>query len=146
VWFGLGSSACGAIALLALAACRPRTSSGPILGVAFAAATASALILCVALGIVPGALVFEDPQVVGATLYIGVVGALVPVVIATWALPILGATRVALFEVLGPPMAILAALAWGEATFDAWQAVGVVLVVAGLAAGVRAHGGAHAPG
>jgi drug/metabolite transporter (DMT)-like permease/integral membrane sensor domain MASE1 len=146
VWFALASSACSAIALTALAACRPRTSAGPVIGVAFASAAVSALVLCLALGIVPGSIVFEEEQVVGGALYIGVVGALIPVVVATWALPILGATRVALFEVLAPPMAILAALAWGEAAFDAWQGLGVILVVAGLAAGVRAHRGAHAPG
>jgi drug/metabolite transporter (DMT)-like permease len=117
-----------------------------VIGVAFASAAVSALVLCLALGIVPGSIVFEEEQVVGGALYIGVVGALIPVVVATWALPILGATRVALFEVLAPPMAILAALAWGEAAFDAWQGLGVILVVAGLAGGVRAHRGAHAPG
>ena len=143
VWLALASSACTSVALLSLAACRPHMSSGPVLVVAFASATAGALALCLAEGIVPGDIVFGSQEVMGGVLYLAVAGALIPMVVATWAVSLLGATRVAAFEVLAPPMAIIAALAWGEAVIGPWQAAGMALIIVGLVLGLRSHRQAH---
>lgn len=143
VWLAAASSACTAVALLAMAACRPRATSGPVALVLFGSATVAALALCLALGIVPGGIVFSREEVMGGVLYMALAGALIPIVVATWAVPLLGATRVAAFEVLAPAIAVVAALAWGEASVDGWTVAGVALVVAGLVIGLRTHAGAH---
>lgn len=149
LWFAAASSACTAVALLALAACRPHSSAGPVSMLVFASAAVATLVLCIAQGIVPGEIVFEREELMGGVLYMAIAGALIPIVVATWAVPLLGATRVAAFEVVAPVVAVGAALAWGDASPDGWTAAGVVLVVAGLVVGLRAHGGttddAHGP-
>ena len=73
----------------------------------------------------------------------GIVGTLVPVLVATWAVGLLGATRVAMFEVLAPPIAVVAAVAWGETTVDSWQALGIMMLLVGVGLGARTHVSAH---
>jgi drug/metabolite transporter (DMT)-like permease len=143
IWLGLASSACMAIAFLCLAACRPHASSGPTVLVLFVSAALSALVLCLSLGIIPGELLFQREEVLGGVMYAAIAGAVVPVVVATWAVPLLGVTRVAAFEVLAPAIGVCAALAWGEAVINVWTVVGVVLVAAGLFIGFRSHVRAH---
>ena len=144
VWLAAASSACTAVALLALGVCRPHSSAGPVSLLVFASAMVAALVLCISQGIVPGEIVFEREELMGGALYVSIAGALIPIVVATWAVPLLGATRVAAFEVLAPVVAVGAALAWGEAAINAWTVAGVTLVVVGLAIGWRAHVGSHA--
>ena len=143
LWLGIGSSACTAVLLLALAACRHRAGPGPTVAVAFVAAAMSAAVLCAVLGVLPGPALWGSEQAVGGILYVGVIGPLVPVLLATWAVPVLGATRVAVFEVLAPAIAVVAALAWGEAAIGGGQAAGIVLLLTGVALGVRMHSPAH---
>ena len=143
VWLGIASSVCTAVALVALSACRPHASAGPVSLVLFASAAVSALVLCLSLGIVPGDLLFQREAIVGGVLYAAIAGALIPIVVATWAVPLLGATRVAAFEVLAPVAGVCAALAWNEVDLSAWTAVGVVLVAAGLIIGLRSHADSH---
>ena len=143
LWLGIGSSACTAVLLLALAACRHRAGPGATVAVAFVAAAVSAAVLCAVLGVLPGPALWGSEQAVGGILYVGVIGTLVPVLLATWAVPVLGATRVAVFEVLAPAIAVVAALAWGEAAIGGWQAAGIVLLLTGVALGVRMHSPAH---
>ncbi|MDA3005297.1 MAG: hypothetical protein O3B97_01395 [Actinomycetota bacterium] len=100
--------------------------------------------LAAALGVLPGTNLWANEAVLGGILYVAILGALVPILVATWAVPLLGATRVALFEVLAPPIAVLAALAWGESPVGAWQAAGIILLLAGVAVGARLHVSAHA--
>ncbi|MBM3664929.1 MAG: hypothetical protein FJW92_03945 [Actinobacteria bacterium] len=38
---------------------------------------------------------------------------------------------------------VVTALAWGESTVGAWQALGIVLLLIGSALGARAHSGDH---
>ena len=140
---GIASSVCTAVALVALSACRPHASAGPVSLVLFASAAVSALVLCLSLGIVPGDLLFQREAIVGGVLYAAIAGALIPIVVATWAVPLLGATRVAAFEVLAPVAGVCAALAWNEVDLSAWTAVGVVLVAAGLIIGLRSHADSH---
>lgn len=146
IWLAIASSACTAVALLALLACRPHASAGPVTLVLFASAAVAALMLCLALGIIPGEIVFERQEVLGGALYVAIAGALIPVVVATWAVPLLGATRVAAFEVLAPVIAVFAALAWGETVVNGWTILGVLLVVLGLVIGLRSHVDAHGDG
>jgi drug/metabolite transporter (DMT)-like permease len=143
LWLGVGSSVCTAVLLLALAACRHRAGPGPTVAVAFVVAVVSAAVLCAVLGVLPGPALWGSEQAVGGILYVGVIGTLVPVLLATWAVPVLGATRVAVFEVLAPAIAVVAALAWGEAAIGASQAAGIVLLLTGVALGVRMHSPAH---
>ena len=144
LWLGVGSSACTAVMLLALDSCRRRVDAGPTLAVTLTVAAASAATLCAVLGVLPGPELWGSAQAIGGILYIGIVGTLVPVLAATWAVVLLGATRVAMFEVLAPPIAVVAAIAWGEITIDAWQAVGILMLLAGVALGARLHVSAHA--
>lgn len=146
VWMAIGSSVCTAIALLAMLACRPHASSGPVSLVLFAGAALSALVLCLSLGIIPGEIVFEREAVLGGVLYVAIAGALIPVVVATWAVPLLGAMRVAAFEVLAPVIAVFAALAWGDSAVNEWTVIGVLLVVLGLIVAFRSHAAAHDDG
>lgn len=139
VWLALGSSACAAVLLASLSQARERASATTGLSVVFAVAVAAALLLCLATGALPGADVFSDPRVMGGALYAAVAGAVIPVVVATWAVVLMGADRVALFEVVAPPMALVAVLAWGEVVPTAWQVVGVALVLLGLVSEWRAH-------
>lgn len=143
LWLGVGSSACTAVLLIALGACRRGAGAGPTLGVALSAAAASAAVLCAALGVLPGPALWGNEQAVGGILYVGIVGTLVPVLVATWAVGLLGATRVAMFEVLAPPIAVVAAVAWGETTVDSWQALGIMMLLAGVGLGARTHVSAH---
>lgn len=145
LWLGIGSSACTAVLLIALGACRRGAGAGPVLAVTLAVAAASAAVLCAALGVLPGPDLWADDQAVGGILYVGIVGTLVPVLVATWAVVLLGATRVAMFEVLAPPIAVIAALAWGETTIDTWQAAGIAMLLVGVALGARTHVAAHGP-
>lgn len=144
LWLGIGSSACTAVLLLALLACRQRAGTGPTVAATFAVAAACAAVLAAVLGVLPGTDLWANEAVLGGILYVAILGALVPVLVATWAVPLLGATRVALFEVLAPPIAVLAALAWGESAVGAWQAAGIILLLAGVAVGTRLHVSAHA--
>ncbi len=144
LWLGIGSSACTAILLIALLACRQRAGTGPTVAATFAVAAGCAAVLAAALDVLPGTDLWANEAVLGGILYVAILGALVPVLVATWAVPLLGATRVALFEVLAPPIAVLAALAWGESAVGAWQAAGIILLLAGVAVGARMHVSAHA--
>ena len=146
VWLGLGSSVSAAVMLLALFECRRTAGTGPTVLVAFAVGALAAVVLCAATGTIPGPDVWGREEVMGGILYVGIVGTLVPVVLATWAVPVLGAAWVSLFEVLAPPIAVLAALAWGESAVGAWQAAGIVLLIIGIALGARAHSGDHGDG
>lgn len=143
MWAGLGSSVSAAVLLTALFQCRRTAGTGPTVLVAFTVGVISAGILGLATGVLPDIGVWDSPQVIGAILYIAIVGTLVPVVVATWAVPVMGAAWVSLFEVFAPPIAVLAALAWGEVTLEAWQGAGMLLLLAGIALGVRAHSRAH---
>jgi drug/metabolite transporter (DMT)-like permease/integral membrane sensor domain MASE1 len=144
LWLGIGSSACTAILLLALVACRRQVGAGPTLAVTLAAAAVSAAVLCAALGVLPGPALWGNEQALGGIVYVGIVGTLVPVLVATWAVVLLGATRVAMFEVLVPPIAVVAAIAWGETTMGALQFAGILMLLAGVALGTRVHLSAHA--
>ena len=144
LWLGIGSSTCTAILLLALLACRQQAGTGPTVAATFAVAAACAAVLAAALGVLPGTNLWANEAVLGGILYVAILGALVPILVATWAVPLLGATRVALFEVLAPPIAVLAALAWGESPVGAWQAAGIILLLTGVAVGARLHVSAHA--
>ncbi|MFM9018979.1 MAG: MASE1 domain-containing protein [Actinomycetota bacterium] len=143
VWFGLGSSVSAAVLLVALYECRRTAGTGPTVVVTFAVGALSAAVLCAATGTLPGPDVWGREDIMGSVLYVGIVGTLVPVVLATWAVPVLGAAWVSLFEVLAPPIAVVAALAWGESTVGTWQALGIVLLLIGIALGARAHSGGH---
>ena len=145
VWLGLGSSACTAVLLLALSAARRRAGTGATVAVSFGVAAACAAVLCTALGVLPGPALWGNEVAVGGIVYVAMLGTLVPVLVATWAVSVIGPVRVALFEVLAPPIAVLAALAWGESTVGTWQAAGIVLLLAGLAVGARQHVAAHGP-
>lgn len=146
LWFGIGSSVSAAVLLLALFECRRTAGTGPTVLVAFAAGAVAAALLCAVTGTLPGPEVWGREDVIGGILYIAIVGTLVPVVVATWAVPVLGAAWVSLFEVLAPPIAVIAALAWAESDIGVWQAVGIVLLILGIALGARAHGGDHEGG
>jgi drug/metabolite transporter (DMT)-like permease len=49
-----------------------------------------------------------------------------------------------MFEVLVPPIAVVAAIAWGETTMGALQFAGILMLLAGVALGTRVHLSAHA--
>ncbi len=143
LWFGLASSACAAVLVLSLFQCRRTAGTGASLLVTFAVGAAAAAVLCAALGVLPGPEVWGREEVMGGILYVGIVGTLVPVLLATWAVPLLGAAWVSLFEVLAPPIAVVAALAWGESTIGGWQAGGIVLLLVGASVAARTHAAAH---
>lgn len=146
VWFGIASSASAAVLLIALFECRRTAGTGPTILVSFAVGALCALVLCAAIGALPGPGVWGREDVIGAILYVGIVGTLVPIVLATWAVPVLGAAWVSLFEVLAPPIAVVAALAWGDTTLGAWQGLGIILLLFGVALGARAHSRDHGDG
>lgn len=143
LWIALGSSACAAVLLLSLLQCRRSAGTASTLVVVFAVGAIAAVVLCAALGVLPGPDVWRMEEVMGGILYVGVVGTLVPVLLATWAIPVFGAAWVSLFEVLAPPIAVIAALAWGDSAIGAWQALGIVLLLIGVAIAARAHSGGH---
>jgi len=146
LWFGLGSSVATAVLLLSLLECRRTAGTGPTMLVAFGVAALCAFVLCATTGVLPGPDVWGREGVMGGILYVAIIGTLVPVVLATWAVPVLGAAWVALFEVLAPPIAVMAAIAWGESGLSPWQAAGIVLLLVGVALGARVHPGDHGEG
>lgn len=143
VWLGVGSSACAAVLVLALAGCRRSGPVGPTVAGALMVSSVGAAILCAALGVLPGPSLWGSEAVIGGIAYVGVLGALLPLLASTWALPRIGALRVSLFEVLSPIIGVVAALAWSGGALDAWQAAGILLLATGLVIGARLHATGH---
>jgi len=143
VFMALGAAACVAVVLIGLSYCRARTSPAPIMAVVFMVSTLGALILCLAGNDLPDLSVFTDEALVGGLFYLGIAGILVPSLMSTWAIPVLGAQRTAMFEVIAPIIAVVAARVWLGTNVSSLEYVGIAVIIASVVVSVRLHRPEH---
>ena len=143
VFMALGAAGCLAVALIGLSFCRARTSPAPIMAVVFTVSTLGALVLCLATAELPDVSVFTDETLVGGFFYLGIAGILLPALVSTWAIPVLGAQRTAMFEVIAPIIAVIAARVWLGIDLAALEYVGIAVIIASVVVSVRLHRPEH---
>jgi drug/metabolite transporter (DMT)-like permease len=132
-----------AVVLIGLSFCRARTSPAPIMAVVFTVSTAGALVLCLVTAQLPDVSVFTDETLVGGFFYLGIAGILLPALVSTWAIPVLGAQRTAMFEVIAPIVAIIAAKVWLGTNVASLEYVGIAVIVGSVVLSVRLHRPEH---
>jgi len=143
VLMALGAAVCVAVVLIGLSFCRARTSPAPIMAVVFTVSTAGALVLCLVTAKLPDVSVFTDETLVGGFFYLGIAGILLPALVSTWAIPVLGAQRTAMFEVIAPIVAIIAAKVWLGTNVASLEYVGIAVIVGSVVLSVRLHRPEH---
>jgi len=143
VFMALGAAVCVAVVLIGLSFCRARTSAAPIMAVVFTVSTAGALVLCLVTARLPDVSVFTDETLVGGFFYLGIAGILLPALVSTWAIPVLGAQRTAMFEVIAPIVAIIAAKVWLGTNVASLEYVGIAVIVGSVVLSVRLHRPEH---
>ena len=143
VFMALGAAVCVAVVLIGLSFCRARTSPAPIMALVFTVSTAGALVLCLVTAQLPGVSVFTDETLVGGFFYLGIAGILLPALVSTWAIPVLGAQRTAMFEVIAPIVAIIAAKVWLGTNVASLEYVGIAVIVGSVVLSVRLHRPEH---
>lgn len=143
VFLALGASVCVAVLLMGLSFCRARTSAAPVMSVVFSVAAAGALLLCLVQGSLPGMAAFSDEALVGGLFYLAIAGILLPSLVSTWAVPLLGAQRTAMFEIIAPVVAVLAGRLWLGTQVAPLEYVGIATIIIAVVVSARMHTPEH---